>query len=218
MKLPTKLALVVLPPVMIPLMSIGWLANKEVRDEVNRTSLNQMNVGLQFATHQVNTLLKTAKTNTELFATSPLLKRYVQSQDDTQQQALLQLSLLKQFRNYQNAYPEYREIRLQRPDGSEDLRATSVQGSYAAESKTTPPNLTTLIASKSDLITEVRRNANNGENALYIVRRLIEASTDEQPITYGYLGVTVSLERLYRDLEQHKIGEKGRILLVDKNG
>jgi HAMP domain-containing protein len=218
LRLPTKLALVVLPPVMIPLISIGWLANKEVRDEVNRTSLNQMNVGLQFVIHQVNTLLKTAKTNAELFATSPLLKRYVQNQDDTQQRALLQSSLMQQFRNYQNAYPEYRQICLQRPDGSEDLCATSVQGTSSTENHAILPNLSTLIESKLDLITEVRRNANNGENALYLFRRLIETATDKPTITYGFLVLTVSLEKLYRDLEQHKIGHKGRILLVDKSG
>jgi HAMP domain-containing protein len=203
---------------MIPLMSIGWLANKEVRDEVNRTSLNQMNVGLQFAIHQVDTLLKTAKTNAELFATSPLLKRHVQNQDDTQQRALLQPSLLQQFRNYQNAYPEYREIRLQRPDGSDDLSTASVQEFSSTENYAIPPTLHTLIESNSDLITEVRPNANNGEDALYIFRRLIETSTDEHAITQGYLGLTVSLQKLYRDLEQHKIGRKGSILLVDKRG
>lgn len=208
---------------MIPLMSIGWLAIKELRDDSYRTALNQVQDNLQLVTHELSNLTGTAKANAELLATSTLLKRHVRIQDRKQRMELLKPYLLPLFKNYQHAYPEFDEIRLVFPGGYEDIRAGINSGDHETEGEETPTSFQRLIQSDADLITEIRRNPGNEENALYVFRRLFDppqsaTNQENRSVTHGYLGLKVSLEKLYSNLESYKIGQNVRILLIGKSG
>lgn len=219
LRLPLKLALLILPPVMIPIISIGWFANKELRDDTYRTALDQMQDGLLLVTHEVDKLITTATAKAELFARSEQLNQSVRTLDQKQRHASLQPALLQLLHDYQHAYPEVYEIRLMRPDGVEATRATlSGEGDKPTQDESTQAYFQQLFQSGEDLITEFRRDPDNGDSALYVFRRLLETSTDGQAITYGYLGLAVSLEKFYRNLGKHKIGQQGRILLIENNG
>ncbi len=203
---------------MIPLISIGWIANKEQRDDLYQPALNQMQSSLQLVTYKVDGLMTTAITNMELFANSSPLKQYVRSRDEKKHLELRQSTLLEQFHSYQQAYPEYYEIRLLRPDGFEDIRAMSSEGDSHTEDKNKKHYFQRIVESEADLSTEIRRATEDGKHAFFVFQRLQDLTTEGQVITSGYLGLTVSLQKLFRELGTHEIDHQGKILLVDRNG
>lgn len=207
---------------MIPLMSIGWLAIKELRDDSHRTAVNQVQDNLQLITHAFNSVTGTAKANAELLAISTLSKQNVRIQDKKQPSESLKPYLLQLFKNYRHAYPEFEEISLVFPDGFEDIRVGIATGDHQTEKERTPSSFERLNQSEADLITEIRRHSGNGEVGLYVFRRLFDpaqsATYQNNPSTYGYLGLKVSLKQLYSNLEKYKIGQNVRILFINKQG
>ena len=219
LRLPFKLALLVLPPVMIPLLSIGWFANKDLRDDIYRKALDQMQEGIRLVTNEVGVLIDTAKSNADLLANFPQLKQYMRTEDNEQRQSLLQSSILPMFHGYQHVYPEYHEISFLFPDDFDDMRAIqSARDHHLTENEGVPEYYQRLIQMDEDMITEIRRIPDNGASILTVLRRVYDTSDNRQSATYGYLELTVSLEKLYRDLEKHRIDSKSSILLVDKTG
>ncbi len=219
LRLTFKLALLVLPPVMIPLICIGWFANKDLRDDTYRTALEQMQDGMELVTYKVGALVTTARSSAELLANYPQLQRYVPNQGKKQRESLLQSSLLQMFHGYQHAYPRYHRIRLLLPDDFEGMRvAKTARGNVLTEKEGAQAYYQNLIKMNGDLITDIRLNPDTGKRMLYVFRRLHDTSAGSQSVASGFLELMVSLENLYSDLERHKIGKEGRILLVDKKG
>jgi diguanylate cyclase (GGDEF)-like protein len=221
LRLRLKLAILLLPPVMLPLIGIGWLANKELRDETYRAAVNQMQDGLALVTHEIDSLLTTTRANAELLAGSETLTRYLRSTDGMRHHSALQDSLARLFEDYQQAFPEYHEIRLLRSDSSAERQSLATEAPESTENGVVPAQFGSLLHNELGLFKEIRRNPNNGEHALYVYHRLQppysrEPSSEDQDTSHDYLGVTVSLKKLFGNLEKHRIGQQGRILLVGK--
>ena len=64
----------------------------------------------------------TALANIRLFANDILVRKYLLTGDEALRYTLLQAPLLRLFRSYQKAFPEYVEIRILLPDGYEEVR------------------------------------------------------------------------------------------------
>lgn len=217
MRLRLKLSILLLPPVMLPLIGIGWLANKELRDETYRAALDQMQDGLALTIHEVGTLMTTTRANIELLTGSEQMKQFLRSSTKKQQQAELQDSLARLFKHYQRTFPEYLDIRLLHTNGAPPIPITATGPPAGAKNEITDPSSRASLGKGSDLYTELRSKGDG--YVLHVYRSLPlsyknETSEDDHHSHHGFLEVTVSLRTLFHNLEKHRIGTQGRILLI----
>ena len=97
MKLHTKLLLLLVPLIALPLVVLGLAAYSQQRDNLEQESLQQVQTLLNQIELQWHSQLQASLSNLSLFSTSGVLKRYLQVEDEAQRFQVLQPSLLKLF-------------------------------------------------------------------------------------------------------------------------
>lgn len=223
MKLQSKLILVLLPMVVIPLAALGWIIHTHLAAVNREQLLSRVGLSLQAADRQVQTLVGAVRASVQVFAASSLLERYARTDDETQRYNLLQPLLLELFQSYQRANPAYYEISYLQPDGYEDTRITIGDVPNLTEQEGTQDFFRRASQSADDLVMAFRRNPDDGHYVLSVLRRLRFKSRQIDPAqgamtTRGYLSVTVSLQSLQDLVNQMQVEEGGEISLVDRSG
>jgi len=168
MKLQTKILLLLLPLVIIPLISLGWIAYHQLQTTSQRTIFDQMNTLLDQVELHVRFMIQGATANIETYSNSSLLKRYMLTNDIGDRYALIQPALLKLISSYQRASPNYYEIRVLLPDGYEDLRSTLAPIPNANEIETDTRYFREMLQSPDDIYTTFCHNQDNRKVAFYI--------------------------------------------------
>ncbi len=224
MRLHAKILLVVIPLTVAPLLILGGLAYQQLQSTAEQRTYSQLTTLMdQLATNfRVRTTV--AEANSQLFAESSLMRSYALTEDEEERYILMLPSLLKLFKSYLRAYPDYYEIRFLLPDGYEDARATLAPIPNFTEEEGDTPFFRSLSRSEGESFSRVMTNPDNGEVSLQVARRmnLINAATDDplstQPRLRGYLVVTMSLDFLAEQVATNRVGESGYALVVDHAG
>lgn len=223
MKLQTKLALALVPLIVLSLLALGGVGYIKLRETATERTLREMNTLLEQLDRSVRATLATTQANLEFFARSDMLRRYVLTEDETARYSLLQLPLLKLFASYQGVYPDYYEIRLLLPDGYEDTRSTHGAIPNSTEHEADAPWFRALRDAPEDTVLTLFRNPDNQQMALLAARKLRfrDPAQDPllaQPVLRGYLLITVSLDFLARHVAYNRIGTNGVIFYTDDEG
>lgn len=158
MKLQTKLSLALAPLIVLSLLTLGWIGYIKLRDTATERTLREMQTLLDQLGHNVQTTIAATQANLELFSRSDMLRRYVLTADETARYSLLQPTLLKQFASYQDAYPDYYEVRLLLPDGYEDTRSTHGVIPNVTEEEADTPWFRELREAPEDTVLNLLRN------------------------------------------------------------
>ena len=223
MKLRLKLLLLVLPLVVAPLVTLGWIASGELRAASEGKLLEGMHSSLEHMETHVGDQLRTALANIELFSRHTVVKKYVLTQDEGERYDLLQGPLLRVFTGFQEAFPQYYEIRILLPDGYEDIRLTNADiENYTDEEAANP--LFQAMAQAPDRVTSlVLRNPDNGQVSLYVGKPLLLRDNAVDPVGVpprlrGYLALTADLSELQAHVRDDPIGETGYLIATDRNG
>lgn len=219
MKLQAKLIMVVVPLIVVPLLTLGFVGYYQLRDVSTKMTMSEMREALTQVGQGIETTVRTAKANVELFANAATLRRYVLTADDGERYRLMLRPLLRQFAGYQDAYPEYEEIRVLLPDGYEDARATEGNIANASEEEGGSPWFDALQKSEEPTYTTFFRNPDTGDDALLVVKKLLlkDPATDPllaEPKFRGYLAVTVGLGSTRDRLESKTLASGGSLFLV----
>ena len=201
MRLQSRIILLVLPLIVVPLLALGWMAFSMLRDNVLERDLREMrSVGDQIA-RSATERIDGAVANLRLFAGAPLLNYYL-TQPPADRYAVLQLSLLSLFDSYRAVYPDYLEIRLLLPDGREDTRSAPPGLANHREDESGAPYFAPLLASASTRVySQVYDNPDTGRPALFLgqVLRRVPAGAEpssEAPQLAGFLALTYDLPML----------------------
>jgi len=223
MKLERKMLLLLVPIIVAPLVTVGWVAYKQLRTEVEDNYLREMAATVREVDALVQSRIETTAANTALFATSFLVEKYALTTDEEQRYSLLQRPLLRLFANYQRNFPEYHELRFILPDGYEAARRVSWEMGNVTEEELGSPLLAALDARESGVHTEIAINPNTRRLALYAGMALRLRDTSVDPllaplITRGYFVVTASLDFLREQINLRRFGKDGRLVLVDSTG
>ncbi|UCF92424.1 MAG: HAMP domain-containing protein, partial [Desulfobacterales bacterium] len=223
MKLQSKLLFLLMPIIVVPFFVIGGLAYYQLRSDSENNTLDQMRALLEQLEFNFRSKTETAQANMQLFSSSHILEKYVETEDETERYTLLQPVLLRLFNNYQKAYPEYYEIRVLQPDGYEDARSNlkSIPNLSDKESDTTWFK-GSVSAPNSIFITHFQ-NPDNSEDALLISNKLMLMDKSQNPVSgkptlKGYLVITMDLDFLRNQIETISIGKKGHLLFIAKDG
>ncbi len=223
MRLQVKVLLVVIPLAVVPLLILGLIAYHKLQStSIERTRDQMTTLVEQLATNfEVRTAV--AEANIRLFADAPLMRAYAVTADEEERYSLMHPSLLKLFKSYLRAYPDYNELRFLLPDGFEDARATLKPIPNATEEEGNTPFFRALSKFDGEVFSRVLTNPDDGETVLQVAHplKLINIATDDPlgtlPKLRGYLVVTVDLGFVAEQLAANRIGERGYALVVDKD-
>ena len=112
MKLQNKISIILLPFIFSIIALVGYIAFVQLKQVAQDRSLEAMVNTLERHTDTFETLYETAESNTKLLSNSIFVRKYFQEEDEIQQMTLFLRPLLGHFSNFQNAYPQYREMRV----------------------------------------------------------------------------------------------------------
>jgi signal transduction histidine kinase/CheY-like chemotaxis protein len=119
MTLKTKLTLILIPLVVIPVVLLGKLSHNYVVKMAKQSVLTQMDVLLTQVHQKAQFQLQTAQLNLDLLSESTLIKPYLSIvMKNAETPPPMQIRMLNWFQNYQKVY-KYNEIKLVLPDGTE---------------------------------------------------------------------------------------------------
>ncbi|WP_295880850.1 EAL domain-containing protein [uncultured Thiohalocapsa sp.] len=221
MRLQAKLALALVPLVAGPVLLLGWLAYSTLGADIERDAAADLHGVVHVAAGAVERLVSRSRANLEVFARLPEVEQYARSADDPDRYYLLQPGLLRLLHGFREAYPEYLDIRFLLPDGTVDARATARgwDAGPAVGSRDAEAAARTGAGEPLSMVL----HAHDGEPVIDLLRR-IELPDDYRMApagdarTRGFLGMTVSLEPVYRELLSLPFCTRGHLLLALPDG
>jgi len=221
-RLQAKLALALIPLVVVPVLALGWLSWASMRADVQRDASHALDAALLTAEHALAQLVTDLRTNLRLLAGAAAVENYARADNDYDRYYLLQPTLLDLFYQYQDAYPEYVEIRFLTPDGGEDARIAA-PGFDVADAHASLLRGLAEAASGTDDGSDPVLRLDAGDRLLRAYRRIALPEHYDRPAsaphhTHGWLAVTLSLRRSYARLARGPLGYSGELLLVDGDG
>ena len=221
MQLQSKILLLLIPLIILPILILGRVAYSLLIEDAHNRTRYQMTALLEQIESQTASQLRTARANASLFASTSLVKQYIEAPAASADRHELKQQVMDLLFNYQLAYPEYYEIRIISRDGTEQLR--SVLGNV--------PNLKTNEVSSSYFIaagnnpgityTTFFRNPDNDKPALLASKPLFlpaKNSAGREKELYGYLMLTIDPGFLEIQANNRKVAGNGEIFFTDDVG
>jgi diguanylate cyclase (GGDEF)-like protein len=224
MKLRTKILLLLIPLIVVPMLAMGWIAYSELNEKSKQKAFAEMQASIDHLGGHLEIEVKTAAANIELFADHTMIKKYILTSDEEERYALLQGPALRALRSFQQAFPSYYEIRLLLPDGYEDLRRTSIPSlDNLTEEEDQNPLFIALQRAGDSVSSLISRNPDNGKLALFVGKPLILRDPAIDPTgaptaLRGYLVLTIDLDELESHVSSDVIGKAGYLLVTDRQG
>ncbi len=224
MKLRTKILLLLIPLIILPMLAMGWIAYSELNEKSKQTAFAEMQASIDHLAGHLGLEVETALANIELFANHTLIKKYILTSDEEERYTLLQAPALRVLASFQDAFPNYYEIRILLPDGYEDIRRTSVSSlDNLTEEEDENPLFMAMRQAGDSVSSMIFHNPDNGELALFVGKPLIlrDAAIDPTgtaPVLRGYLALTIGLEELVSHVSSDVIGKSGYLLVTDRQG
>jgi len=224
MKLRTKILLLLIPLIVVPMLAMGWIAYSELNEKSKQKAFAEMQASIDRLGGHLGLEVQTAIANIELFADHTLIKKYMLTGDEEERYGLLQGPTLRVLRSFQEAFPGYYEIRILLPDGYEDLRRTSIPALDNLTEEEEQNSLFIALQRAGDSVSSlISRNPDNGKLALFVGKPLLlrDPAIDAigvPPTLRGYLVLTIDLDELESHVSSDVIGKAGYMLVTDRQG
>jgi diguanylate cyclase (GGDEF)-like protein len=220
-RLQVKLALALAPLVVGPVLALGWLAYSALRADIERSAGDDLHGALHIAAGAVERLVSRSRANLEVFARLPEVEQYARAADDEDRHYLFQPGLLRLLHGFRDAYPEYLEIRFLLPDGTVDARAAR-RGWNAGPAVGGRDARAAELARGGDR-RRMDLHADGDEPVIDLLRRIdlpdaYQIGPGGDARTRGVLALTVSLEPVYRELQQLPFDFRGALILALPDG
>lgn len=222
MKLQPKILLFFTPLIVTPLLLLAWIAYVQVRDTTREKTYSQVETVLDQFALEIGGEMRTTIANARLFASAPLVERYVVTESVADRYAMMQPVLMQLFRSYQRAFPDYYELRILLPDGAEDTRVTSEPLPNVADNERDTDYFRMMSADAEEPSATFLRNPDNNAFSLLAWKRLELRDPSQDPIASkpslrGYLVITRAMTSIRDNLAQQQ-SKLGGIYIVDQNG
>lgn len=221
MKLQGKLIVVIVMAIVAAMLLLASVVFAQLRQQSERELFGQMQLLLDQTQQQTQSFVDNAAANAELFSNSNLMDRYVLVEDEAERYDLMQPAMLRLFTKYQQAYPEYRELRLILPDGYEDTRFAQPGLPNLTEEEAETPYFLAMLDSGTDIMTKVLENPDDGQTTLLVSvpiyrKTLRTAAIAAEPVLRGFMAVTASLVFLENQIIHQRIGQSGYLVAVNR--
>ena len=225
MRLQNKIRSILLPLIIAPILFLGVTAYLTLKNTSEQAILVEMQTKMGQLKTQIETTLLTAEANIELFSKSDILEQYLRADNDWQRYFLMQPPLIRQFGSYQSAYPNYQEIRVLLPNGSEDTRFAAADLKNSTEDESAAEFFRAIKSSDKERASFFFLNPDTAQVDLFVVKKLRLRELEQDPNLenkslrlFGYLVLTISLDEIDSSLSRNRIGENGYLFLTDADG
>lgn len=223
MRLQTKLLLLLIPLIVVPLLALGWSAYSMLMDDARNRSQDQMTTLLKQISIQTASQLHTARANASLFASTSLIRRYLQERRTWSDSKALRNEVNELLFSYQIAYPEYYEIRILSPGGVELVRSALGKLDNLSTDESGNPHFIASSRQPDTTYTAFFRNPDNTKPALIVSKPLLypvagRSHEGNSLKLHGYLQLTIDTGFLEDHVIKERVGENGRIFFTDVDG
>jgi diguanylate cyclase (GGDEF)-like protein len=218
-RLHSKILLGLVPAIVAPLVGLGWIAYGQLRATAEERAAEQLVALASQLARQIDQQVHTLEANIRLFGRSNLMQRFIRSDDESERYEILLSPTLRMLQGTLESYPEYREIRVLLPDGSEDLRVARLDDTNDAR-----PASAANLPSVDGAITLGLVPSPDGQSAdLVGSQALLVLDPTQDPVLNrrelrGYLTVALDLSALATQIRATRIGERGHLFLADAEG
>ncbi len=221
MKLQGKLVVVIGMAIVASMLLLASVVFAQLRQQSELDLISQMTLLLDQTQQQTQSFIANTSANAQLFSSSNLMDRYVLVEDEAERYDLMQPALLRLFTKYQQAYPEYRELRLVLPDGYEDTRIAQSGLVNITEEEYDTPYFQELLNSGDQRVTTILENPDDGQTTLLasapIYRKdMSSTAISAKPVLRGFMIVTARLNLLEGLIKSQRIGKAGYLVAVDR--
>jgi signal transduction histidine kinase/DNA-binding response OmpR family regulator len=228
MTLKTKLTLILIPLVIIPIVLLGKLSYDYVVETKKQTVLTQMDVLLDQVYQDVQFHLQTAKVNIELLSESSGLNNYLFQDKANRELAMpaMQVRMSLLFNSYKNVYQDYYKIRVLLPDGSEVTRFLNENNqnntfdngekSYFSLINNSPNMIDVFFVNE-----QYENNLDQQQAHFLIVKKLFPSGLQNMMNSNalrGYLLITMRPHFLIKHIKMGEMSDNGYLLLTDGKG
>ncbi len=223
MRLKTQILLLITPLIVIPLLTLGWIAHNHLRHTSEQRTLDQMEVLLDQVSLNIESEIDAAEFIIKTISKLSLVQQYALTASELDRYAIIQPSLLRLLASFQKTNPDYYEMRILMPDGYEDLRSTIKRIPNITEEEAETPYFKELSNSAQDIYTTYIINPDNNEPALIVGKALrfgnktVDAITDST-VLRGYLVVTIKPQYSSQQTTSYLFGKKGVLFFTDNQG
>lgn len=206
-----------IPTGILPLLLVATFSYIYIKSHSLRILTNQLESSISQISTNLAHHIDTVDANLELFSDSDLLKKYMTA-DEISRLSLMQTPLIEQIRNYQNAYPNYSEVRIYLPDGEEDTRVLAP----ATKSVDRREHVEFMIKNKLDKYSRLLSNPDGSLSYLTIkALKLRSPETDAlttKPILRGYFLIVTQVDSIAGLLISVHESTKGYYFLTSHRG
>lgn len=212
MTLKTKLSLILLPLVVIPIVLLGKLSYNHVVETSKQTVWTQMGVFLNQVHQEAKSHLNTAQINLEVLFSG--LDDLSQDKSRELNMPAMQLRGSLLFNIYKNFYKDYYKIRVVRPDGSEVplfLKNNSQNNTFE---KYETSYFSYIQNSSKPIDVHFVVNNKNKQDPYFIIAKKLSVNG----LLKGYLLITMRPHFLTERIKIGEISENGYLLLTDGQG
>jgi len=219
-KIQTKIIVMLIPLVLIPLLFLGYTAYLRMNLIVKNSTDIQVQTLVHETRRYIQLQLETAKANVNLFSNSRLLQKYVQTEDAEERYILVQPALLRQLKTYQESYPVYYDMWICLADGTEDVRTLSKKNGLSIPKKTRQHFINVFKNSDLDMLLKYYQLPDPQEKkqrktSLIIGKKILSKNNSIS----GFFMTAMDLSFIDQQINTQKIGQNGYLIIAnhDKN-
>lgn len=216
MTLKTKLTLILIPLVVIPVVLLGKLSHDYVVKMAKQSVLTQMDVLLTQVHQEAQFQIQTAQLNLDLLSESTLIKPYLSIvMKNAETPPPMQIRMLNWFQNYQKVY-KYNEIKLVLPDGTEktDFMLMDKTSHTTTAKKEKFPYFSKINHCSSTICVLFEIQSDSHTPVFIIVKKI--QTTPNSP--GSYLVVTMRPTFLTEHIKIGEFGKNGYLLIANGQG
>ena len=227
MTLKTKLTLILIPLVVIPIVLLGKLSYDYVVDTTKQKVLMQMGTLLKQVYQGAQFRLQTAQVNIELLSESGLLNSYLSITDKEERRLAMQALQTRMpylFNSYQHVYQDYYNIQVLLPDGSEVTGFINEKHNKNILNQIDKADYFSRITKSANLI-DVFFVGKSAQNSYFIITKKLfpQSFLGNMPANTlipprGYLLIIMHPHFLTEHIKIGEISEKGYLLITDGEG
>ncbi len=222
MRIQIKVLLLLIPLVIGPVVGLAWIGSQRLGENAREQHLGQIHGLLNQLHLGVSARIGQARSNVGLLAQNKLLRDFM-VEEGLARYSLLEAPVIRLLKDYQRAFPDYYELRVLLPDGSEDLRVTSSPIPNRSENEAVTGIMHQLSAEPDATSTVLFRNPDTDQPALLVAQSMHLVNPARDPVGTpprfrGYLAATVSLAFIRRQLYNISPDSAGEFLVTDLGG
>ncbi|OZG75327.1 hypothetical protein BTA51_02785 [Hahella sp. CCB-MM4] len=223
LQLRTKVTLLLLPIVVVPMILIGIHFYDRQADDLLREIDLRIQEEMKLASERVHNRISIAQGNIGLITHSHLIRQYFNLESSSQRFYLYYRPLLELFRSYQRVFPEYVSIQMYDQEGTEQVRVD-------ADNPTTrltlpvPRLISDYLENGAKDLTVIIPPRDNQPSPYLVVLKAVSAqtftdwNTDIRFESAGYVVLVARLDDLIAQTEKARIGQSGKLYMVSGEG